>query len=256
MGHNTHFSLVPQAFSCYFQALGIGCRPPGRVAFEEKMGGRHDHRRGVFITLEGIEGCGKSTQASRLAKRLREEGYRVVETREPGGTPLAERIREVLLSSSTEPVTPECEAHLILAGRGQHVAQVISPALQNGAIVICDRFSDSTLAYQGYGRGLDLGALVRLNRFATGGLAPDLTLLLDLPIAVGLARRRREQDQNRLDREARSFYQRVRSGFRELATRSPRRIRMIDAKPDPDRVEAEIAGIVEGFLKRRGKVRN
>ena len=212
--------------------------------------GRH-RRRGVFITLEGIEGCGKSTQASRLAKRLREDGYRVVETREPGGTPLAERIRDVLLSASAEPVTPECEAHLILASRSQHVAQVVSPALQHSAIVICDRFSDSTLAYQGYGRGLDLRALVRLNRFATGGLAPDLTLLLDLPIATGLARRRREQGQNRLDREARSFYQRVRNGFLELAAEHPRRIRIIDATPDPDTVEGEATIIVTQFLEKR-----
>ena len=215
------------------------------------MGGRRHRRGGVFITLEGIEGCGKSTQASRLAKRLREEGYRVVETREPGGTPLAERIRDVLLSSSAEPVVPECEAHLILACRSQHVAQVISPALQNGAIVICDRFSDSTLAYQGYGRGLDLSVLVRLNRFATGGLAPALTLLLDLPIATGLARRRREQDQNRLDREARSFYQRVRNGFLELAAEHPRRVKVIDATPDPDTVEREVAIIVMRFLEKR-----
>ena len=214
------------------------------------MGDRRHRHRGVFITLEGVEGCGKSTQASRLAKRLREEGYRVVETREPGGTPLAERIRDVLLSSSAEPVTPECEAHLILAGRSQHVAQVISPALQNGAMVICDRFSDSTLAYQGYGRGLDLRALVRLNRFATEGLAPDLTLLLDLPIAAGLARRRREQDQNRLDRETRSFYQRVRNGFLELAAEQPRRIKVIDATPDPDTVEREVAIIVTRFLEK------
>jgi dTMP kinase len=219
------------------------------------MGDRRHRHRGVFITLEGVEGCGKSTQASRLAKRLREEGYRVVETREPGGTPLAERIRDVLLSSSAEPVTPACEAHLILASRSQHVTQVISPALQNGVMVICDRFSDSTLAYQGYGRGLDLRALVRLNRVATGGLAPDLTLLLDLPIAAGLARRRREQDQNRLDREPRSFYQRVRNGFLELAAEQPRRIKVIDATPDPDTVETEIVTIVERFLNRRGKVR-
>jgi len=215
------------------------------------MGDRRHRHRGVFITLEGIEGCGKSTQASRLAKRLRKVGYRVVETREPGGTPLAERIRNVLLGSSAEPVTPECEAHLILAGRSQHVAQVISPALQNGAMVLCDRFSDSTVAYQGYGRGLDLKALVRLNRFATGGLAPDLTLLLDLPIATGLARRRREQNQNRLDREARSFYQRVRNGFLELAAQQPLRIKVIDARPDPDTVEQEVAIIVTRYLGKR-----
>jgi dTMP kinase len=208
-------------------------------------------RRGIFITLEGVEGCGKSTQATRLARTLRGRGYGVVETREPGGTPLAERIRDVLLSSPDEMVSPACEAHLIFAARSQHVAQLIGPALSKDCIVLCDRFTDSTLAYQGYGRGLRLPDLERLNRFATDGLVPDLTLLLDVPITVGLARRRREREQNRLDREARSFHQRVRTGFLKLADRNPRRIKIVDAQPGPDAVEAEIARIVEGLLKNR-----
>lgn len=208
-------------------------------------------KRGVFITLEGIEGCGKSSQAVRLAERLRQGGHPVVETREPGGTPLAERIREILLGSSTEPVAPECEAHLILASRSQHVAQVILPALARGAIVVCDRFSDSTLAYQGYGRGLDLGALGRLNRFAARGLTPDLTLLLDVSVTKGLSRRRRERDQNRLDREARNFYTRVRDGFLRLAARHPARIKLIDGAADPDTVEGRIYLVVQRLLKRR-----
>jgi dTMP kinase len=208
-------------------------------------------RGGVFITLEGIEGCGKSSQASRLAARLRQAGHPVVETREPGGTPFAERIREILLSSSTEPVAPECEAHLIFASRSQHVARVVLPALARGAIVVCDRFSDSTLAYQGYGRGLDLGALGRLNRFAACGLTPDLTLLLDLPVAAGLARRRRERNQNRLDREARSFYGRVRKGFLALAVRHPARIKIIDGSADAETVESQIYHVVQRLLKRR-----
>jgi dTMP kinase len=218
------------------------------------MGVSRHRKRGAFITLEGIEGCGKSTQAGRLAKHLREEGYRVVETREPGGTPLAERIRDIFLSPSAEPVAPECEAHLILACRSQHVAQVIKPALQAGAVVICDRFADSTLAYQGYGRGLDLRSLERLNRFATGGLTPALTLLLDLPVATGLARRRRERDVNRLDREAKAFYERVRQGFLKLAARHPRRIAVIDATPDPDVVAREVASRVTKFLNKRVNV--
>jgi dTMP kinase len=218
------------------------------------MGVSRHRRRGTFITLEGIEGCGKSTQAGRLAKRLREEGYRVVETREPGGTPLAERIRDIFLSPSVEPVAPECEAHLILACRSQHVAQVIKPALQAGAVVICDRFTDSTLAYQGYGRGLDLRSLERLNRFATGGLAPALTLLLDLPVATGLARRRRERDMNRLDREVKAFYERVRRGFLKMAAQHPRRIEVIDATPDPDVVAREVASLVTRFLNKRANV--
>jgi dTMP kinase len=208
-------------------------------------------KRGVFITLEGIEGCGKSSQAVRLATRLRREGHSVVETREPGGTPLAERVRDILLSSSAEPVAPECEAHLILASRSQHVARVIRPALARGAIVVCDRFSDSTLAYQGYGRGLDLGALGRLNRFAAGGLTPDLTLLLDVPVTAGLARRRRERDQNRLDRETRSFHRRVRDGFLRLAARHPARIKIIDGSADPDTVASRMYPVVQRLLKRR-----
>lgn len=216
-----------------------------------KSGGNQRRRRGLFITFEGIEGCGKSTQAARLAQGLREAGYRVVETREPGGTPLAERTRALLLGASAEPVAPECEAFLILAGRSQHVTQVIRPALDAGAVVLCDRFADSTLAYQGYARGLNLRTLQTLNRFATGGMIPDLTLLLDLPVAIGLERRRREKDQNRLDREATVFHQRVRKGFLALAARQPRRIKVIDASRAPDSVAREVASIVTRHLTRR-----
>jgi len=207
--------------------------------------------RGLFITLEGVEGCGKSTQAKKLAARLRKSGYRVVETREPGGTPFAERIRTLLLEASREPIAAECEAHLIYAGRSQHVARVIRPALQQGAVVLCDRFSDSTLAYQGYGRQLDLKTLETLNHIATGHVSPDLTLLLDLPVSIGLARRRRGRHLNRLDRESRQFHQRVRKGYLELAARFPRRIKVIDGNMDPETVEEEIAKVVNGVLSKR-----
>lgn len=210
-------------------------------------------RRGVLITFEGMEGSGKTTQCHRLAKLLREEGHRVVETREPGGTPLAERIREILLGSSdqpAEPMTPECEACLVLACRSQHRMAVIEPALKEGAVVLCDRFSDSTLAYQGYGRGLDLATLRRLDRVATQGLIPDLTLLFDVPVPIGLARRRRESDLNRLDREASRFHERVRRGFLALAARHPRRIKVLDGRADPDRITGETAALVRQFFKR------
>ncbi|TAJ23585.1 MAG: dTMP kinase, partial [Nitrospirae bacterium] len=158
---------------------------------------RQKGRRGLLITFEGVEGSGKSTQCARLAKLLRKEGYRVLETREPGGTPFAEWIRALLLARASqlasETVAPLTEAYLIMATRSQHVAYLIKPALEGGAIVICDRFIDSTLAYQGYGRGLDVQTLLSLNRFATGGLKPNLTLLFDVPISTGLTRRRREQ---------------------------------------------------------------
>jgi dTMP kinase len=220
-------------------------------------------RRGVLITFEGIEGSGKTTQCHRLAKLLREEGHRVVETREPGGTPLAERIREILLGSSdqpdsiparaAEPMTPECEAYLVLACRSQHRVSVIEPALNEGAVVLCDRFSDSTLAYQGYGRGLDVRALRSLNRVATHGLEPDLTLLFDVPVPIGLARRRRETDLNRLDRETSRFHERVRRGFLVLAARNPRRITVLDGGGDPDRVAAETAAVIRRFLAKWSK---
>ena len=217
-------------------------------------------RPGVFITLEGIEGSGKTTQLARLAKSLREKRYRVVETREPGGTPLAEQIRGVLLNqpsqkpsehSTTEPITAECEAALVFAARAQHVTHIINPALKQGAIVLCDRFSDSTLAYQGYARGLDVRTLKTLNRFATRGLTPDLTLLFDLPVRSGLARRRRhDSDQNRLDRETRQFHDRVRKGFLDLAAHEPHRIKVIDAAEDLDCITADVTAIVKIFLGR------
>jgi len=229
---------------------------PGRLKGSDMGGGRR-RRRGVLITFEGIEGSGKTTQLAGLAKALREEGYRVLETREPGGTPFAERIREIFLGSptespATEPIAPECEAHLILACRSQHVAHVIEPALTEGTVVLCDRFSDSTLAYQGYGRGLDVRLLRSLNRSATGGLSPDLTLLFDLPVTVGLARRRQnEREQNRLDRETRRFHERVRRGFLELAARYPRRIKVLDGRSDPEAVAEEVTSIVKKFFTRR-----
>ncbi len=199
--------------------------------------------RGVFITFEGVEGSGKSTQCAHLAIRLREEGYTVLETREPGGTPLAERVRDVLLAaSSDEPITPACEAHLVFAARSQHVATVIRPALEQGIVVLCDRFMDSTLAYQGYGRGLDLADLRRMNRLATGGLAPSMTCLFDMPVEPALARRKRQgQPLNRLDRETLEFHRRVRQGFKALAKREPRRIAVFDGRASIDDLAALVA---------------
>lgn len=218
---------------------------------------------GCFITFEGIEGSGKSTQLARLGKRLREEGYRVIETREPGGTPIAEEIRNILLrlrstsnqpraAESVETMTPECEALLVFAARNQHVRYLIRPALEQGAVVLCDRFSDSTFAYQGYARGLDLTELRRMNRVATGNLIPDLTLLFDLPVVRGLARRRRDgMEQNRLDRETRRFHERVRQGFLSLARKDRRRITVLDAARDAETIADDVAALVLAFLKKR-----
>ncbi|MFM8551393.1 MAG: dTMP kinase [Nitrospiraceae bacterium] len=217
------------------------------------MGAKRGGRRGLLITVEGVEGSGKTTQCARLAKRLREAGHRVLETREPGGTPLAEQIRSLLLDTDrTEPIAPECESLLVFACRSQHVSQVIAPAIRNGAIVLCDRFVDSTLAYQGYGRGLDVKTLRSLNRFATNGLVPSLTLLFDLSVQAGLSRRRRDElELNRLDREAKQFHERVRRGFLALAAQDPRRIKVLDAQADPDRVEAEAWTLIQRFLAPR-----
>ncbi len=205
--------------------------------------------RGLFITLEGIEGCGKSTQARLLGEYLRSQGHDIIETREPGGTPLAEKVRSVLLDRADEPVSSETEAFLVFAARRQHVAQVIEPALARGAIVLCDRFSDSTLAYQGYARGLNVPLLERLNRLATHAVTPHLTLLFDLPVATGLARRRSTSETNRLDRESLRFHQKVRAGFRDLATRHPARIKVISARASKETVARAVARIVAPVLK-------
>lgn len=210
------------------------------------------HTAGHFITLEGTEGSGKSTQAARLAQVLRADGHAVLLTREPGGTPAAEQLRAVLLKNNSESLAAETEAFVILAARRQHVDHVIAPALRQGAIVICDRFVDSTLAYQGYARGLDLKTLRTMNRWATGGLAPDLTLLFDLPVTTGLRRRQRDSaGQNRLDRETKSFHEQVRAGFLELARKEPRRIKPVNAARTPDRIAEDVRRLVVDWLETR-----
>jgi len=208
--------------------------------------------RGQFITLEGPEGSGKSTHIRYLATALRRSGFRVVQTREPGGTVVAEAIRHTLLRSSREQITPVAESLLIFAARSQHVRHVIEPALQRGAIVLCDRFSDSTLAYQGFARGLDLAWLRMANTMATNGCGPDLTLLLDVPVHIGLSRRRKSGGkQNRLDLESVRFHRLVRKGFLALAARSPRRIKVIRADRSEEMTRAEIEAVVLGWLRTR-----
>lgn len=219
---------------------------------------RQRRSRGFFITLEGPEGSGKSTQILFLASALRRAGYRVVQTREPGGTTLAEAIRRLLLRSSPrEPIAPQTEALLIFAARSQHVARLIRPKLEQGAIVLCDRFSDSTLAYQGFGRGLNRAWLKAANDAATDGITPDLTLLLDLPVEVGLARRRTAVGKpNRLDRESERFHRLVRRGFLTLAKQSPRRMRVVDANRSARDIRAELVAFVLGWARKRRRQRN
>jgi len=216
------------------------------------MGIKKQETRGLFITLEGGEGSGKSTQIRHLAEVLTQTGYRVLQTREPGGTPAAEAIRHILLTPSPhEAITPQAEALLILAARCQHVTHLIRPALRRGTVVLCDRFSDSTLAYQGFGRGLDLQWLRAANEVATGGLNPDLTVLLDLPVSVGLARRRTDREQqNRLDRETERFHRKVRRGFLALAAEEPSRMTIVNTNRPAHEVRDEIAEIVVGWMTR------
>jgi dTMP kinase len=206
---------------------------------------------GFFITFEGPEGGGKSTQIHRLAEVLADRAYQVWTTREPGGTRVGETIRPILLGQRQGGLTAWTEALLFTAARAQHVAEVIRPRLERGEIVLCDRYIDSTLAYQGYGRGLDLETLQRLQTQATGGLLPDLSVLLNLPVEAGLARIPRPA-QDRLDRETAEFHQRVRAGYQRLAERDPGRWREVDASADPDRVAGEILELVTAALQAAG----
>jgi len=205
---------------------------------------------GLFVTFEGGEGSGKSTQLERLAARLRAQGPEPVMTREPGGTPFAERVRGLLLDSP-DPPGPLAEALLMVAARADLVRRVLEPALRSGRVVLCDRYADSTLAYQGAGRGLDMALLSALNRAATGGLMPDLTLLFDIDPAIGMARRERASGPtNRLDREPLEFHQRVRGFYLELAAREADRFVVVDAAEPPDQVAARVWSALEERLSR------
>lgn len=201
----------------------------------------------LFVTFEGGEGSGKSTQVARLARRLVARGIEPVVTREPGGTPLAESIRQLLLDPARGP-DALAEAFLIEAARADLVTNVISPALERGQVVLCDRYDDSTLAYQGAGRGLDATLLRSWNLAATGGLRPDLTLLFDLDPERGLARRHQAGAANRLDRESGEFHARVRGCYLELARAEPDRFVVLDAALEPARLEVEAWRVLETRL--------
>ncbi len=202
----------------------------------------------TFITVEGIEGCGKSTLVAALSERLRASGKETIVTREPGGTPAGDAIRKIFLQPELT-IAPLTEALLISAARAQHVLDLIEPALRRGAIVLCDRFSDSTLAYQGYGRGIDLKFLRELGNTATGGLEPDLTFVLDIPVAISRERvaARDAGAGDRMEREGTEFYEWVRRGFLDLAQKS-RRFKVIDATKPPEEVAAEAYRKLEALL--------
>ncbi len=202
--------------------------------------------KGHFITFEGPEGSGKSSHARRVVERLRQGGLTVLTTREPGGTPTGELIREMLQHERAgEPLTDASEVLLFCASRAQLVERVIRPALERGEWVVCDRFTDSTLAYQGYGRGFDLGILRQLNGFAVAGVLPDVTLLMDVPVEAGLARVHARgadtgQGADRIEREEISFHQRMREGYLEMAAQEPERWIRIDTQPPPEVVAAAV----------------
>ncbi len=206
---------------------------------------------GKFITFEGPEGGGKSTHIKRLAARLKAQGVELLLTREPGGTPTGETIRGILQhEQSGEPICPQTELLLFEASRAQLVQTVIRPALEKGMWVLCDRFIDSTTAYQGYGRGFDLETIFLLNNYAIGSCLPDLTIILDVDVTTGRERlRQRNLAQNttsdRIEREAGEFHERVYAGFMALAKRWPQRIKVVNAMRDPDEVAADIWTLVQ-----------
>ncbi|MDQ7849655.1 MAG: dTMP kinase [Armatimonadota bacterium] len=212
--------------------------------------------RGFFITLEGPDGAGKSTQGRLLEAYLRGAGVDVLSTREPGGTPIGERIRQILLDTNHAEMAAETEMLLFAAARAQLVRQVVRPALDGGTTVLSERYVDASLAYQGYGRGLDLGLVRAVNEAATGGLLPDLTVLLDIDPEVGLHRawtaaREGTRGGDRLEREALAFHQRVRAGFLELARESPKRFVVVDAQDDVERVHQAVVQAVRELLGGR-----
>ncbi|MER0041424.1 MULTISPECIES: dTMP kinase [unclassified Pseudomonas] len=204
---------------------------------------------GLFITLEGPEGAGKSTNREYLAARLREQGIDVLLTREPGGTPLAERVRELLLAPSDETMASDTELLLVFAARAQHLAQVIVPALERGAVVLCDRFTDATYAYQGGGRGLDVARIAQLEDFVQGALRPDLTLVFDLPVEVGLARAAARGRLDRFEQEGGAFFEAVRSTYLQRAKAEPARYRILDAAQSLAAVQRDLDALLPQLLE-------
>lgn len=206
----------------------------------------------IFITFEGPEGSGKSTQIRLLEKYLIKKGLTVVNTREPGGSVLAEKIRKLLLNSANINIAPSAELLLYLASRAQHVNDKIKPALEKGQAVICDRFSDSTMAYQGYARGLSKKMIKEINEFAAYGLKPDLTIYIDIDVNTGLRRaHKRSGKKDRLESEKAAFHNKVRKGYLEIAESEPLRIKIINGKETVGQIQKKIADYVDILLNKR-----
>ena len=205
---------------------------------------------GLLVTFEGGEGSGKSTQIERLADFLLDEGHEVVTAREPGTTKVGEAVREILLRAAREDLTAESELALFLAARAELVAEVVRPALEAGKVVLLDRYGDSSVAYQGYGRGLDPDRVKALNAYFTRGLTPDLTVLIDVPVEAS-AERSRPRPADRIERAGRAFHGRVRSGYREIALNEPERFVVLDGTEPIDTVQSAIRGAILEALAGR-----
>ena len=202
--------------------------------------------KGKFITFEGSEGCGKSTQSKLLYEYLKKEGVRAIYLREPGGVKISEKIRDILLDAKNNYMAPECEMLLYMAARAQIVSEVIKPALKQNKIIVCDRFLDSTLVYQGYGLGMDIDFIKRVGCFVTAGLKPDLTIFLDLAVKKGL--RYRKSCKDRIERRPFKYHLRVRNGYLKLAKQEPGRIRVVKVEDSINKTQGKVRDLVDKFL--------
>jgi len=202
--------------------------------------------KGKFITFEGSEGCGKSTQSKMLYTYLKAKGKRVIYLREPGATKISEKIRDILLDAKNQAIIPECEMLLYMAARAQIVGEVILPALKDGKVVICDRFLDSTLAYQGYGLGMDIDLIKKVGKFTTRGITPDLTLFLDLAVKRGLKHRQANLD--RIEMRSVNYHLRVRKGYLKLARQEPERIKVVKVEKDKFQTQSKIRELAEDYV--------
>jgi dTMP kinase len=213
----------------------------------------------LFITFEGVEGSGKTTQIRRLKKYLTQKGIPCKVTREPGGSPIGEKIRKILLNPDHREMVPLSELFLYEASRAQHVKEVIEPLLEKGLMVLCDRFSDASIAYQGYGRKLDLGLVRKLNRLSSQGIKPHVTFLLDCPSDLGLKRAvqrnqvQRKEREERFEREKIQFHHRVRRGYLSLAKKEPHRVKVIDTRQGEDKTFEKIRRIIDNLIRSKKK---
>jgi dTMP kinase len=234
----------------------LSCLPAGQDGRATASKSNRIHVMGKFITFEGIEGSGKTTQIRAMGDFLRRRHISFLVTEEPGGTPLGRKIRKILLNRGTFELSDKAELLLFSAARAQHVKDIIVPALKEGKVILCDRFSDATIAYQGFGRGFSLDFIRLLNEFSTNGIRPDLTIVLDLPVKIGVKRamerifqKKEEEPEDRFEREHLSFHEKIRKGYLSLAKHAPERFRIIDALKDIETVQKEVQFHVMEFIK-------